>query len=322
MSDNGFERQYFTRQQLEQLWNQSVEITTIEEAVNQLDSLLDQMLIESLEKDGSKPALLLSGGVDSSILLAKMVQHGAKPFCLTIGTEDSQDVIYAESVSNFYQVPWKMIELSDSKVMEGIMSSFKDLPEASGMQNTLSYLMINACLENASDSTSLFTESALDFLAQGMIVSDLDPDNFYKSFWEQSWPSIERCFVTPDNVAVFDVVSRKHKIPVKAPWEDPRLILLIKKFSPELFFSDNRDKALVRILAEKLGVPEMNVNRTKTPFQSSSGSHASIHHLMLSQAAELLSDHHANYDPASDSMLAERFWLRLLGEQYKNNLIK
>jgi len=65
-----------------------------------------------------KSVVLLSGGVDSSAIVAYLIEIGVKPDCLTFGLSgrDSHDIIAAKKITTYYGLKHHIIKIDRSKL--------------------------------------------------------------------------------------------------------------------------------------------------------------------------------------------------------------
>lgn len=115
-------------------------------AVAQLRSLLkDAVARQSADLDDEPVGVLLSGGLDSSIVAALLVEAGVKvrAYTLDFGTEGISECPYAEQVAEFLNIPLVKVDASAKRVRQALLPTAQalDLPFGDGVTVPLFLLM-------------------------------------------------------------------------------------------------------------------------------------------------------------------------------------
>jgi asparagine synthase (glutamine-hydrolysing) len=137
------------------LWQQvSAQITDEEVAVKQLQDLLQSAIERQIQDLPDEPVgVFLSGGLDSSIAAALLVQNGIKvrAYTLDFGEAGVSEQPYAEQVANHLQIPLLKIPVNPKLVRKALASTARalDLPYGDGVTVPL-YLLNQAASQDVS----------------------------------------------------------------------------------------------------------------------------------------------------------------------------
>jgi asparagine synthase (glutamine-hydrolysing) len=137
------------------LWQQSSEQITDETiAINQLQDLLQSAIQRQIEDLPDEPVgVLLSGGLDSSIVAALLVQNGIKvrAYTLDFGDVGVSEYPYAEQVANHLHIPLVKVPVNPKLVRQSIDVTARalDLPYGDGVTVPL-YLLCQAASQDVS----------------------------------------------------------------------------------------------------------------------------------------------------------------------------
>ncbi|XGV99661.1 MAG: asparagine synthetase B [Leptolyngbya sp. BL-A-14] len=115
-------------------------------AVEQLRSLLkDAVACQSADLGDEPVGVLLSGGLDSSIVAALLVEAGVKvrAYTLDFGAESVSELSYAEQVAEFLNIPLIKVDASPRQVRQALLPTAQalDLPFGDGVTVPLFLLM-------------------------------------------------------------------------------------------------------------------------------------------------------------------------------------
>ncbi|WP_041934270.1 asparagine synthetase B family protein [Gloeothece verrucosa] len=125
-----------------------------ETAIRQLQILLKKTVEEQLLDLGDEPVgIFLSGGLDSSIIAALLVQAGLKvrAYSLDFGIEENSELIYAQEVAQFLKIPLIKVPATAKQVKKALLATVKalDLPFGDGVTVPLYLLGQAASQETA-----------------------------------------------------------------------------------------------------------------------------------------------------------------------------
>jgi asparagine synthase (glutamine-hydrolysing) len=136
-------------------WQQSSQQLTDETiAVKQLQDLLQAAVQNQIQDLPDEPVgVFLSGGLDSSIVAALLVQNGVKvrAYTLDFGEAGISEQPYAEQVANYLQIPLVKVPVNPRLVRKSIEATARalDLPYGDGVTVPL-YLLCQAASQDVS----------------------------------------------------------------------------------------------------------------------------------------------------------------------------
>lgn len=120
-------------------WQESpVQLNNEEQAIAHLQTLLQQSVQAQIADLENEPVgVLLSGGLDSSIVAALLVQAGVKvrAYTLNFGEAGIPETPYAEQVAQFLQIPLVTVDARPKQIRRALLSTAQalDLPFGDGV---------------------------------------------------------------------------------------------------------------------------------------------------------------------------------------------
>jgi asparagine synthase (glutamine-hydrolysing) len=172
-----------------QEWREADELITDESlAVSELKALLKNTIDRQIsDLSSSEPVgVLLSGGLDSSVVAALLVQAGLKVrgYTLDFGDAVNSEVPYAEQVAQHLKIPLVKVDASAKRVKQALISTVKalDLPFGDSVTVPL-YLLCQAASE---DVQVIFNGEGGDQLFAGWTNKPLIAAGLYRSFQPES----------------------------------------------------------------------------------------------------------------------------------------
>ncbi|NET49109.1 MAG: asparagine synthase [Merismopedia sp. SIO2A8] len=113
------------------LWQEHPDqINDEEEAIAQLQGLLTDAIKRQTEDIGDEPVgVLLSGGLDSSIVAALLVQAGinVRAYTLSLGEHGVPEFPYAEQVAQWLNIPLTTVDATSSQVQAALLPTIQAL---------------------------------------------------------------------------------------------------------------------------------------------------------------------------------------------------
>ncbi|MBF2067093.1 MAG: asparagine synthase [Calothrix sp. C42_A2020_038] len=134
-------------------WRQAPELIDDEaHCIKELQTLLKQAIHRQISDLNNEPVgICLSGGLDSSIIAALLVQAGVKvkAYTLDFGNIGIAEYPYAEMVANYLSIPLVKVDASPSRVQKALIPTIKalDLPFGDGVTVPLYLLAQTASQE-------------------------------------------------------------------------------------------------------------------------------------------------------------------------------
>lgn len=133
-------------------WREGTELSHEAEATKQLQTLLQDAIHRQISDLTSEPVgVLLSGGLDSSVIAALLVQAGVKvrAYTLDFGDSGTGEYIYAEQVAQFLNIPLMKVTATTHRIREAMIPTAQalDSPFGDGVTVPLFLLAQAASLE-------------------------------------------------------------------------------------------------------------------------------------------------------------------------------
>jgi asparagine synthase (glutamine-hydrolysing) len=292
---------------------------------NESDALvsgLETLVADALTAAPTRPVgLLLSGGLDSSLLGALLARAGAGVVAFTAGREGSADLQAAQAVADALDLELVPC-LYDERFVIRELPALAQFLRFRGLHTLASGVLLEACLREAHRHgiSDLWAGNGLDLIFGGGLKAELfaaqagqNGKSFHDGFWEYTLPLIKRWYGTPDPINVYGRLGAKYQIRFHLPFESLRALELARSIDARTLFADGTDKAPLRRLALDLGVPPVVAHRKKAMFQESSGLFEMLSRLAIDRVTELAPDQlSCTCDPHADPHLALRYFVAVL----------
>ncbi|MBD6615201.1 asparagine synthase [Komarekiella sp. 'clone 1'] len=174
-------------------WWEASEQLTEEAAATQLQTLLQDSIQQQIADLKDEPVgVFLSGGLDSSVVAALLVQAGVKvrAYTLDFGSVGLPEYPYAEQVAQFLKIPLVKVEVTPRSIKNALIPTVRslDLPFGDGVSVPLYLLAQRASQEtqvifNGEGGDQLFggwTNKPL--IAAGVYQTELKEENFIQQY--------------------------------------------------------------------------------------------------------------------------------------------
>lgn len=243
-------------------------VTDVAEAAALVRAALEESVRVRCATD-ARVGVVLSGGLDSSLILALVRQ--AHPDCVafTIGSPDSEDVKYARRLTSDLGVRHEVIEM---------------VPERISRHDVRTAVQVSECTEygdviNAAVSVPLFRRMR-EAGVQIAFAGDGSDELFggYAMYDEVAPETTRRLFehkirnLSRTELQRVDRTSMGQGVEVRAPFLDPALVTLATRMPMDLKVRDGREKWILRHTFDDL-LPDYVLQRPKNPMSHSSGLH-------------------------------------------------
>lgn len=292
-----FNQLYFSKENQHRASLVQPSLHTARQAVSALDTCFTLCLENALNDTGkdSKIGVLLSGGVDSSLLLAMLSALTNKQIiCFTAMSEnDDPDVLPSKHVTRRFNAKWVKCHIRKQDLQEQLPPLLK--LSRGGLYDTAANLALDSCLKHCRDEgvTSLWTGNGLDMLFGGGVdPKQFDASSskkFHEEFWGKAFDLLINRFYEQNGGEVNDLAAR-HDVKLVMPFETLDSILVARDIPATLLFKYDEDKYPVRLLAHKYGVPLPLTRRKKAPLQKSSGTFDLLREYMYETLPLIITD--------------------------------
>lgn len=221
---------------------------------------LSDKLIEILRTESTKigeSALMLSGGVDSSLILALF---GKKVHPYTISYNNSIDLEESRFISSFFNMELRELHVS----REDIIYAAKDIeeldPTVSTMEISFEIPFYIGC--KSIKEKNIVTGQGADEIFYG-----------YSKFRDGRDETNKLSMETLKNRTIprETKISNKFGKTTIMPYMNEEIVSLFSNLPPEMHMNKERNKLIIRKACEKVGIPERIYNRPKKAAQYGSG---------------------------------------------------
>ncbi|MBN2468383.1 MAG: asparagine synthetase B [Deltaproteobacteria bacterium] len=230
----------------------------------------------------SRIGVIFSGGIDSVLVSKLLSREGKNTVCYCTGTEDSGDILAAQSVAKELGLELKTT-IIDEDIVENILPDIiRDVEEIGLLQVEVAIPMYLAARLAATDDVRvMFTGQGADELFAGYPwYNDVLTQYGYLRLHEKLWEDLNLAYA--DTLEREDKLTMAHSIELRAPYLDRDVIHTGMRISPRLKIDGADDllrKRVHRQAAVELGVPPSLAFRLKAPAQSGSGIHSIVENI-------------------------------------------
>jgi asparagine synthase (glutamine-hydrolysing) len=248
------------------------------ELTNSIDikEKLKQSLEDAVKKlvgNETKVVLLFSGGIDSAIIGKILTNIGVKVLPITVGTEGSEDIKFAEraadTVFNGLPLGHLIINLSKRNVEEAVKKVIQITGSTDMVTVSVGIVTYLASRGVLPGYKTVFTGSGSDEIFCGY--------SSHKKALERGWDAVHaECIKRIDGIKKDlerdEKICRYFNLDVKTPFLDKKVVETGLRISPKLKLSETENKIILREIAEELKLPEYITKRGKKAAQYGSGS--------------------------------------------------
>jgi len=235
--------------------------------ISQLNTILSE-LFSTYSRTIIKPGVLLSGGIDSS-LITYFVSHSFPSYSvLSMGAESTKDLKYIKIMCDYLQSSYEWVELTKNKIInilptvrsilikEGIPDSLMQISLATG------YFLIFEKAQEL-DITHIFTGQGPDILYAGY--------HKYKTVNDINKEIKNDLGLLEVDKKRDNAIAKHFGIALINPYLEKNFVELALSVPSQYKLYQGIEKFILRQYAEKLGLPNAIVNRPKKAFQYSTG---------------------------------------------------
>lgn len=208
-------------------------------AVQELKTVLAEKLKKSLDRFGDREfCLALSGGLDSSVLTALLIELGISFTAITIASgKDHPDVIYAKELAQKFRLDHKVCILGHRRVSKDVYDDLFYIISSFGFQCAI-------CADTA------------DEMLGGYILHRDIPEEKRNIVFENFWQEM-----IPKHLEPMRHYAKEYDVAVVLPYLAAHNLL--RQINMQQRVDNEQGKIILRQLAQKLGVPESIINRRK-----------------------------------------------------------
>jgi asparagine synthase (glutamine-hydrolysing) len=222
--------------------------------------------------------VLLSGGIDSSVITSYVLQYFKNPIILSMGTDLTKDKPFVEIVTSHFNVPYEWVMLDENSIRESLPRVIDLLTqnkiELSEMQRALAvgYFLIFKRAHS---------------LGLQAIVTGQGPDILFAGYHKYKGMSgndleneIKKDLILLETDKKRDgAMAQYFGITLLNPYLEEDFVNFSLTVPAEMKRKDGIEKYMMRKWGEKRKLPTEIVTRPKKAFQYSTGLQKKIHHM-------------------------------------------
>ena len=234
-----------------------------------IGELLEQMQKSISEADvPQKIGVAFSGGVDSSLLAKICEKQGFSINLLTIGFENSHDILFSKQVNEFLKLPHQILKI-DKNNFDNVVSKIKNKLKTDNLswnENSIAFYFVSKLAKSLKIDTVL-TANGIDELFCGYNAyrdAIKDGENKVMEMMNSKLENEKQMMQ-----AINDVCS-EFKIKITQPFLSDNFITFAKSIPISYKIKNSEDllrKHIIREAAVKFGVPEISANKRKKALQ-------------------------------------------------------
>ncbi|SFM32903.1 diphthine--ammonia ligase [Methanolobus profundi] len=241
-----------------------------EGSISEVEAKMHELLEDavSIRMPEEKFGILFSGGLDSTIIAHMCKLMGKRPgidfTCYTAGLSEVQlppDVEYAKRMAEELGLDLKIKSIGLEEV-ETYLKDVVPLVEDSNVPKVgVALTMYAACVAAKEDGIRvMFSGSGADEIFAGY-----DRHKRSTDISRDCYADVLKIY--EKNTYRDDVVSMNNNIELRVPYLDKRFVDFCLKIPPEYKISEEQNKLILRMLGEKIGIPEEVSQRRKQAAQ-------------------------------------------------------
>jgi asparagine synthase (glutamine-hydrolysing) len=258
-----------------------IRLTHMEAAIREYGTVFDRALDKRVVGLG-RAAVLLSGGVDSTLVARAIANRGIEVTGYCAGVRDSLDVQNAMQSAEQMNIPLRITYLNE-KIVEEILPAVIEAIELNGMVQVEAAVPMFLAARMASEDGHkvLFTGQGADELFGGYAwYCNVVAEHGHLTLHKRMWEDINKLYL--DTLEREDRMTMAHSIELRAPFLDRDLIRKAMQISPRLKVKGPDDamrKWVHREFALLQGVPAFIAKGEKVRAQDGSAIPAIIQSL-------------------------------------------
>jgi len=265
-----------------------------EEIINDLITLLEKAVKKSLPKE--KIGLLLSGGLDSSLLALLLKKSNIDFICYVVEFEHpnfkkADDIKHAKLLAKELKLSLKIVKVKIKEVEKELLKIIKIIKRNEAPMVSIA-TAIYFCIKQANSEKikTVFYDCSLDCIFAG-----LNKHKISKNINKTCVQSLKSTFKTdfPRDTAI----ANHFKINLRVPFLDKQLISFALKLPKKYKIHNEINKYILRKTAIKLGLPKSIALRKKRSIQYSSNSQKMIKKLAKKNGFGKISDYLKSLNP-------------------------
>jgi len=259
------------------------------EIINKIKNLLEKSVKKTIPK--SNFGLLLSGGLDSSIIAYLLKTNKCKFNCYVVEIKNSnfkpsEDVIYAKKLAKDLGLKLKAIKIKDNQKIEKELKEVLKLIRKPDVMMTSIALPLQFALKQAKKDGCeyIFYGGGCDSIFAGFNKHKQSTD-----INKQCLKSLKEC---KEKVKIREIKLANHnKIKLIFPFLEKELVNYTLKIPGKYKIKNNIEKYILRETAKEIGLPKYIAERKKKAIQYSSNCQKSLKKLAKKRGFKKIKDY-------------------------------
>jgi len=228
------------------------------EAARRIASLLQDAVIRSAT---GKPALLFSGGVDSTTIAVILKRAGVAFRCFSVGFEGAEDTAFAAEAAAELGLPHEHVTITLDSLEKELPLIAKTIPDNNAVKTGVGAVMwFGMRAAEKAGFTSVITGLGSEELFAGYERHALAED--VNKACREGLAAIKGRDLDRD-----EAIARHFSLRVALPFLDPALVEFAMQLPGEWKLSEKGNKLVLREAAAMLGVPDRFAFRKKRAAQ-------------------------------------------------------
>ncbi len=231
-----------------------------------IEEIKDKLIKAIMKRaDENVNAILFSGGIDSTIIAKILKDNNRKIKCYTVGLKGSQDIEYSRRISEEYNFPIVIREVSKEEIERAIpkvQSIIKTENKVETAIATVEYLGLE--IIKLEGFKSVYSGLGSEEIFAGY-NRHMEVKKEKKDLNEECWRGLKNMYER-DLIREYQL-SKHFSIKPKTPFLDKELIITAMRIRGEIKIINNTKKFVLRKAAEELGIKEEYAMRPKKAAQ-------------------------------------------------------
>ncbi|NYF99451.1 asparagine synthetase B family protein [Janibacter cremeus] len=243
-------------------------VTDVDRASALLRAALEESVLARCDTQ-AQVGVVLSGGLDSSLVLALVRRSHPDCVAFTIGSPDSEDVRYARRLTADLGVRHEVIDVVPERISRHDVRTairMSECTEYGDVINAVVSVPLFARMRRAGIDIAIAGDGS-DELFGGYAMYDEVPPEAARRLFEHKIRNLSRT-----ELQRVDRTGTGQGVEVRVPFLDPALIALATRIPMGLKVHDGREKWILRHAFADL-LPDYVLDRPKNPMSHSSGLH-------------------------------------------------
>lgn len=224
-----------------------------------------------------KVGVAFSGGVDSSLTAKLSDDLGYKITLLTVGFQNSHDILFSKKVNQFFQFPHELLEIETNSFNE-ILSKIKgkiNTDNLSWIENCTAFYYVSKLAQRLNINT-VVTANGIDELFCGY--------NAYRNAINEGEQKVQDLMIAKiENeskmMRAVNAVASEFNVRIVQPFLSENFVKYAKKIPLSYKIKNSDDllrKHIIRKLASEIAVPDLSAYQRKKAFQYGSLIHKAL----------------------------------------------